>query len=927
MRLSTYNAKRNFKITPEPPGKVGATKAGALRYLIQKHAASHLHYDFRLELDGVLLSWAVPKGPSLDPADKRLAMHVEDHPLEYGKFEGTIPQGQYGGGTVMLWDQGTWKPIGDPQTGYKKGHLKFDLYGEKLSGRWALVRTRGSKYGGKAEAWLLIKDRDEAAQRGDAAKIVESAPNSVMSGRSIEEIAAAQDRQWHSNRSVGDNVKAGAIGGRRKIGTQARTPGAKVKTKAPRVAAKASKATKANADSVAQLAGAKRAAMPARLAPALTTLVKAAPAGGEWIHEVKYDGYRMVCRLENGAVRIYSRNGKDWTDKFPALVADVKRLKAKTAWLDGEVCAVDDKGRSNFQTLQNALADSAGAQLVYFVFDIVYLDGYDLRDVPLVERKRMLRSLVDDGGKVIRYSPDVSGAGTEVFRQACTTGLEGMVSKLADSPYGAGLRTRNWVKVKCSLRQEMVIGGFTDPQNSRTGFGALLLGVYDQGELRFSGKVGTGFDDRLLDDLRRKLDKLEQKTPPFANPPRGYAAKGAHWVTPKLVAEIEFTEWSEGGALRHPSFVGLREDKRASEVVREKPAALGETREKPAGGNGTGKKTAGAGEDAAPASKRKPAAVASRARKTEPAENGDTVAGVRLSHPDKLLFPEAKLSKLSLARYYEAVADWILPRIKDRPLSLVRCPDGWNKECFFQKRADRSVHPSVTRVDVPVSEGRATYFAANSLPALVALVQWGVIELHPWGSRVPDPELPDQLIFDFDPADDVSWARITQAAKDLQTLLQKLGLTGFLKTTGGKGLHVVVPIKPTLSWPQAKEFTRSIAEMFVQAFPERYVATVSKAKRKGRIFIDYLRNSEGATAIAAYGIRSRENAPVSTPIAWEELSKDVRFDYFNVKTVPERLRRLRVDPWRDFEAKRREITDAKFKQVGALMSSAGKRAT
>ena len=925
MGLATYNAKRNFKITPEPPGKLGTTKSGALRYLIQKHAASHLHYDFRLELDGVLLSWAVPKGPSLDPADKRLAMHVEDHPLEYGKFEGTIPQGQYGGGTVMLWDQGTWKPVGDPHAGYKKGQLKFNLHGEKLAGRWALVRTRGSKYGGKAEAWLLIKDTDDAAKRGDAGKIVELAPNSVVSGRSIEEIAAAQDREWHSNRSVGENVKAGAIGGRKKIGTQARAPSAKGRTRAAAAAAKVAKAaTAAKTDiaDVAQLDGAKRAAMPARLAPALTTLVKSAPGGSDWIHEVKYDGYRMVCRLENGTVRIYSRNGKDWTGKFPALVADVKRLKVKSAWLDGEVCAVDDKGRSNFQTLQNALADSAGAQLVYFVFDIVYVDGYDLRDVPLVERKRVLRGVIDDRGKLIRYSPDVSGAGAEVFRQACTTGLEGMVSKLADSPYGAGLRTRNWVKVKCSLRQEMVVGGFTDPQNSRTGFGALLLGYYDQGELRFSGKVGTGFDDRLLDDLRRKLDKLEQKTPPFVNPPRGYAAKGAHWVAPKLVAEIEFTEWSEGGALRHPSFVGLREDKLASDVVREKPAAIGETPGKSSDAGETREKpNAGKRTRAKPAAAKQP-----RARKTESAENGDTVAGVKLSHPDKLLFPEAKLSKLSLARYYEAIADWILPLIKDRPLSLVRCPDGWNKECFFQKRADRSVHPSVTRVDVPVSAGRATYFAADSLPALVALVQWGVIELHPWGSRVPDPELPDQLIFDFDPADDVPWRRITQAAKDLQTLLQKLGLTGFLKTTGGKGLHVVVPIEPTLSWPQAKEFTRSIAEMFVQAFPERYVATVSKAKRKGRIFIDYLRNSEGATAIAAYGIRSRENAPVSTPIDWEELSKDVRFDYFNVKTVPERLRRLRVDPWRDFDAKRREITDAEFKQVGALMRSTAKRA-
>ncbi|MEO7726624.1 MAG: DNA ligase D [Burkholderiales bacterium] len=888
MGLTRYHAKRDFKVTGEPRGRVGASKARALAYLIQKHAASHLHYDFRLELNGVLLSWAVPKGPSFDPADKRLAMHVEDHPLEYGHFEGSIPKGQYGGGTVMLWDRGTWTPVGDPQEGYKKGHLKFDLHGEKLAGRWALVKTHGSKYGGKAEAWLLIKDNDEFAKRGIDARVVDAAPDSVVSGRSIDEIAAAKERQWHSNRSVRANVAAGAI--------PARLP-AHRKSRSTAVA---------QPGDAKDAEGARRAALPAKLAPMLATLVKTAPTGDDWIHELKYDGYRMLSRLDRGRVRIISRNGKDWTGKFPALAAAVKALTARTAWLDGEVCAVDAQGRTDFQALQNALSglssEEGNTALVYFVFDLLHLDGHDLTGVTLVERKRLLQELIGDGSAAIRFSPEVRGAGKEVFSQACAKGLEGIVSKQAQSTYGAGQRARSWVKVKCSKRQEMVIGGFTDPQGSRAGFGALLLGVYAGGELRYAGKVGTGFDDGTLEKMRRQLNKLEQKTAPFANPPRGFEAKGAHWVAPKLVAEIEFTEWSTAGALRHPSFIGLREDKQAADVKREKPVDV-------------------SGEPAAPRKKTAGSMQKSAPQKSEPdgaaGASKDTVAGVRLSHPDKLMFPEAKLTKLDLARYYEAVADWILPQVRKRPLSLLRCPDGWGKTCFYQKHADKSVHASVTRVPVPEGGGKATYFSADSLPALVALAQWGVVELHPWGSTMPHPGRPDRLIFDFDPADDVSWQALVKAAGELKTLLEQLGLGAFLKTTGGKGLHVVVPIAPTLTWTQAKNFTKAIAELFARTFPDRYVATVSKAKRKGKIFIDYLRNAEGSTAISAYGIRARKNAPVSTPIEWGELKKkDLRFDFFNVRTVPARLRKLRADPWQDFEAARQAVSASIFKQVG-----------
>jgi bifunctional non-homologous end joining protein LigD len=876
MGLAQYHAKRDFHKTPEPRGRLAARAQKALSYLIQKHAASHLHYDFRLELDGVLLSWAVPKGPSLDPADKRLAMHVEDHPLEYGEFEGTIPKGQYGGGTVMLWDTGTWEPVGDARAGYRKGHLKFDLYGEKLKGRWALIRTHGSKYGGKAEAWLLVKDTDEFARRGVDARIVEAEPDSVVSGRSLEAIAAAGEHEWHSNRSVKENVRAGAV-----------AKPAKVKRKP----------VKGNTG----IEGARRASLPAKFSPTLATLVEEPPQGDDWIHEVKYDGYRIIARLQNGKVQLMSRNGKDWTDRFAPIAAQVKKLKAKSAWLDGEVCAVDAKGRSSFQALQNALSGTSAGNLVYFVFDLPYLDGYDLRGAALSERKRLLQSLLERTGLPLQYSPDVRGSGNEVYRQACAMSLEGIVSKGADSIYATGLRTRSWVKVKCSLRQEMVIGGFTDPQGSRSGFGALLLGVYENGKLRYAGKVGTGFDDKLLVDMRAKLDKLETDRAPFANPPRGFEARGAHWVKPTLVAEVRFTEWSEAGALRHPAFLGLRADKKAADVVREIPVVV---EPKPV--------------DPKPKASKARRNVKAKAGKSSDA-SADTVAGVRLSHPDKPYFPEAGLTKISLARYYEEVADWILPHVEGRPLSLVRCPDGWSGQCFYQKHADKSVHASVSRVQVPEKHGTATYFSADSLPALIGLVQWGVIELHPWGSRVPQPERPDRLIFDFDPADDVPWKSLVEGVTMLRTLLEKIGLTGFLKTTGGKGLHVVVPIKRTLTWDQAKNFTRAVAELLVKTFPDRFIATVSKSRREGKIFIDYLRNAEGATAIAPYGIRARKNAPVSTPIAWKELSKDVRFDYFNVKTVPKRLARLREDPWKALASTRQAVTAAMFEQVGSGM--------
>ena len=858
MSLQRYHEKRDFHATPEPRGRVRAKRAQALSFVIQKHAASHLHYDFRLELDGVLLSWAVPKGPSLDPADKRLAMHVEDHPIEYGGFEGTIPKGQYGGGTVMVWDRGSWEPVGDPHDGYARGHLKFELHGEKLHGRWALVKTHGNRYGGRGarDAWLLIKDADDHARRGVEAHIVESEPDSVLTQRSIDEIATGAEHEWRSDRSVKQNLAAGAI-----------------------------------AHEAEPSPGSKRA-MPARLLPMLATLVKAPPHGDDWMHEVKYDGYRMLCRIENGKARVQSRNGKDWTAQVSGLARDAARLDVESAWIDGELCAIDAQGRSSFQALQNAFEGTAAASLVYFAFDLLYLDGRDLRELPLQRRKALLKAVLERSKTQIRYSPDVRGAGAQVFKQSCPAGLEGIISKRIDSTYADGRRTRDWLKVKCLRRQEMVIGGYTEPQGSRNGFGALLLGYYEDGVLRYSGKVGTGFNETTLTTLFNKLKRREQDAPPFANAPRGYAAKGAHWLRPELVAEIQFTEWSEGGALRHPVFIALREDKKASEVVREKEMPL-------------------AADMPAPPSRGR------RRGESDAHDGADTVAGVKLTHADKRMFPEADISKLALAQYYADVVDWIVPHLAGRPLSLVRCPDGWNGECFYQKHADRAVHRAVRRVDVPEGEHTAQYFAAESLAAIVGLVQWGVLELHPWGSRVPQLDKPDRLIFDFDPADDVPWSALRAAVLDLRTLLDQLGLRGFLKTTGGKGLHVVVPIRRTLNWAQAKTFTRAIADLFARTYPDRFIATLSKSKRAGKIFIDYLRNAEGATAIVPYGVRARANAPVSTPIAWDELGPDVRFHVYNVKSLPQRLRQLKKDPWEDFFATQQTITAPMFKQVGA----------
>ena len=873
MALETYRKKRNFHATPEPRGRAVRRRSRDLSFVIQKHRASRLHYDFRLELNGVLLSWAVPKGPSLDPGVKRLAMHVEDHPIEYGEFEGVIPPKQYGSGTVLLWDRGTWKPREDPATGYRKGRLKFELNGKKLRGGWMLVRSGGRKYNGDGDkAWLLFKERDQYARPADEASIVDDEPASVASGRTLEEIARDADRVWQSSKSVAANVKAGAIR-RRKARPRAQA---------------------------SSVRGARAAPSPEFIEPQLATLVKESPAGDDWVHEIKLDGYRMICRLEHGKVRMYSRNRNEWTSKFPGIAEALARLPVESAWIDGEVVVLQKNGVSSFQALQNALSARPAANLHFYAFDLPYLDGHDLRQAPLVERKRLLERLLAGAPAALHYSPHVQGQGREFYEQGCRLKLEGVIAKRADAPYLSG-RGRAWVKVKCIQRQEMVIGGYTDPEGARTGLGALLLGVYEPGgKLRYSGRVGTGFNEATLKDLRRRLEKLEQDTAPFHNPPRGWEARGAHWVKPELVGEVAFTEWTHAGTLRHPSFQGLRLDKKPREVVREVPAAAPP-------------------DDAQPKAARRAAAPRAKRKGGGQARHGEDVAlgAVRLSNPDKALYPEAGITKRDLADYYAAVAKWILPHLAQRPLSLVRCPNGWAKQCFFQKNADRSSPESLERVTVRTSEGPASYMMANSADALTALVQMGVLEIHPWGSTARSQGCPDRIIFDIDPGEDVEWDEVARASREVRTLLEGLGLRSYVKTTGGKGLHVVVPVQPRVAWDEVKGFSKAIADLFARTFPERFTSNMAKARRRGKIFIDYLRNAEGATAVCAYSTRARANAPVATPLAWNELGgKDLRFHHFHIGNVPQRLERLKADPWDGFFEVRQSVTAKMMKEVG-----------
>lgn len=845
--LDEYKRKRNFKRTPEPAGAPVRKRAAGGRkvskvgkaFVIHKHAARQLHFDLRLENNGVLESWAVPKGPSMEAGVKRLAVQVEDHPLAYGDFEGTIPKKEYGGGTIMIWDRGEWT-----ETHRSDSKIDFLLSGYKLAGSWTLTRMGKTDRKGR-DNWLLIKRSDP--QVADSSPPSNVAGNrkmdrSVVTGRTMAQIAKGQDP-----------VEAP---------TPKRAPAAT--SSRPRV---------------------RQARTPNQLKPQLATLVETVPEGPEWLHEIKFDGYRIMASLENGSVRLWSRNGKDWTARFSSIAASLEKMPAASAVLDGEIVAIESNGVSSFGRLQQALSEERTGDLVYQVFDLVHLDGESLRDTPLHARKRVLSELFDLASfkeqANVRFTEHLEGEGTELLEHACQLGLEGIISKHADASYRA-TRNRQWRKIKCVRHDELLIGGYTKPAGKRSGFGALLLGKRsDTGKLVYAGKVGTGFSDRQLKTLHARLRKLKEVECPFDSCPEQH---GAHWVRPELIAEVQFAEWTKEGRLRHPSFRGLREDKNPEDIRMSEPSVR---------------------EEDATAARRK----SQRSRSNE-------VAGVTLSNPDRVLYPDQGISKLDLARYYEEIASWILPQVRHRPLSFLRCPQGRAKECFFQKHPGDAISSHIPRIDIRQKSGKSSYLYIESLSDLVALVQAGTLELHVWGCTVTDLERPDMLIFDLDPGPAVTWPAIIAASRSLQDRLQDLGLTSYIRLTGGKGLHVVVLVKPKSGWDEVRAFTRAVASAHAKDDPKKFTINMSKAKRRGRIFIDYLRNGRGATAIASYSTRAREGAPVAVPVRWDELNPSLTSNRYNVTSVRRRLAALQSDPWQGFEESRRPLTRKMLAAVG-----------
>ena len=904
MGLREYHRKRNFAITPEPKGEEG--KGEGRSFCVQKHAATRLHYDFRLEMEGVLKSWAVPKGPSYDPADKRLAMHTEDHPLDYGDFEGIIPEGQYGGGTVLLWDRGTWTPLEDPHKGYRAGKLKFRLDGEKLHGGWTLVKIRGRDTRDDEKSWLLIKETDETARPAAKFNVTEEMPLSVATGRDLETIATERDAVWESK--VVDKPKRGGRW-RPKVAEPPPSKTPSVKAAAGKAAARKTSARRSTAPSPADIRGARKGKPPRVLRPQLATLVTEAPDGDGWLHELKFDGYRILGRVHNGHARLISRNDNDWTANFPSLVAALETLPVSEAVIDGEVAVLLPDGTTSFQALQNALQARDRGELVYFAFDLPYLEGYDLTRAALEDRKAALSALLSGAGTEVRYSAHVAGSGQAFFDNACRLGLEGIIAKRRDAPYEAG-RGGSWLKVKCVRRQEVVIGGWTEPSGSRTGLGALLVGVHEKGgALVFAGKVGTGFTDKVLRDLRRRLGALEQDAAPFSPKPKGVGA--AHWVKPELVAEVAFTEWTGDGKMRHPSFQGLRADKPAREVVREQatptdkvvaPQEVPRPRRsnEPAPPKTAARSSAHTSKSGAAGGKAAGKAASKTAGET-------TVAGVRLTHPDRVLYPAQGLTKQDVAAFYESIADWILPHVTGRPLTLVRCPEGLEKDCFYMKHSGVWAPPALRRIKIREKTKVGEYLVIDDLAGLISLAQMGILEIHTWNSLADSVEEPNRIVFDLDPGPKVSFDKVIAGAQLVRESLRSVGLESFVKTTGGKGLHIVVPLAPGHGWEETFAFSQLVATEIIKQDPRTYTDSMPKAGRQAKILIDVLRNNRGSTSVAAYSTRARPGAPVSVPLAWEELKPGLRPDQYTVQNLQRRLSTLKADPWARYFTLRQKL--------------------
>ncbi len=863
MALDVYRKKRKFGVTSEPRG--GRIKRGGDAFVIQKHDATRLHYDLRLELDGVMKSWAVTRGPSLVPADKRLAVQVEDHPIEYNEFEGTIPKGEYGGGTVLIWDKGRWAPEYDPHKGLAKGHLEFTLDGEKLSGRWHLVRMPRRR-GEKRDNWLLIKSDDEAARGPNDPDIVEEKPKSVVSGRTLEKIAAAGGAVWHSNKPIAENVKQ--IKKAKKTSKSAAKPivkAAKAKTK------KAKQKTRSRAQLAAtEVLRGKRvrtSALPDFVPPQLATLYDKPPDTENYVHEVKFDGYRMQARLEDGEVKLLTRKALDWAKKFQPVADAVAAIDAESALIDGEI-VVEENGVSNFSSLQDALKTNKRERFVYYVFDLLYLDGADLTGLPLTDRKAALKKLLGraNGTGVIRYSEHFEEKGSRMLEHARAHKLEGIISKLRDAPYRSG-REDAWIKSKVGQNQEFVIVGYKDASHLKGAIGALVLGYYEDGKLHYAGRSGTGYTMATARDLWKKLQPLRRDTPAFGKVPDEERGRKGIWVEPKLVAEVIFAGFTAQKHVRHAAFKGLREDKPAQEIVRETPMPT-----------------------------KKAKAAKSKASAAKPKAGAVTQGGVKLSHPDRVYWPDAKITKQQLADYYTSVWDHIAPHVVNRPLALVRCPEGISGQCFFQKHAAAGLVSDHVKRHKD-QEGEELIYI-DDLEGLLTLVQAGVLEIHVWGSTIDDVEHCNRIVFDLDPGDDVPWAAVNKAARELRERLASLKLETFVKTTGGKGLHVMLPTNGT-TWEETKDFAHAMVLAMAADSPDRYVSKMTKSIRGGKIFIDYLRNGRGATAVSAYSTRARKGAAVSVPVTWDELGPKLAPDKFTVLNIGRRLVARKKDPWAD----------------------------
>jgi bifunctional non-homologous end joining protein LigD len=850
--LKDYKAKRNFSITSEPAEGGDASK-GALTFVIQKHWATRLHYDFRLELDGTMKSWAVPKGPSFDSHDKRMAVHVEDHPISYSDFEGTIPPEQYGAGKVIIWDKGTWEPVGDPRKGYAKGEIKFEIHGHKMHGRWVLVRMK-PRDGERQESWLLIKENDEYMRPASEFSVVDEMPDSV---RDLPMPGAPEDRDAARAKPAAKTARRGAMP-----------------------------------------AGAVKAELPDTLGAELATLVDAPPERPEeWIFEIKFDGYRMLTRVDKKGkdIRLVTRNGNDWTDKLRPLQEEIKRMKLPDGWYDGEIVVHDENGKPNFNLLQLAFDGSNRAQIVYFIFDAPYFKGYDIRDVRLDQRRPLLEeALAARPSDTVRFSGEFGTDPAQLVVAACQIGLEGVIGKRRDSRY-VTRRSPEWIKLKCGMRQEFVIGGYTDPQGARTGIGSLLLGYYDKdGVLRYAGNCGSGFNGASLRQMRATLEAIATDDNPF--PPRAVPGRGHHWVKPDLVAEVSFSEWTATNSIRHPVFQGLRKDKPAKSVVREQAKHVQEA--------GTVKSEDKAAEPA-PAPRKRAAAKTAKVAKAAKAGQAPAGSGLpatfKVTHGERVMDKESGVTKLELVEYYALVGELMMEHLKGRPVSLVRAPEGVAGELFFQKHVvDPRKMPGVGQLDQALDPDHPRMTRIDSVEGILSCAQWNVVEIHSQNAVEKRYDTPDRFVFDLDPGEGISFAMVQEAAQVVRAFLQELGLNPFLKTSGGKGLHIVVPLKPKLDWDTVKDFSHAIVTHLAKTLPERFSDKSGAKNRVGRIFIDYLRNGRGATTVAAWSARTRPGLGISVPVRWDELADLTSGAHWTVRTVGERLA-IGNAPWADYE--------------------------